>query len=81
MSVLYREAFSHPYIFFSHILVHGFSIIIIIIIIINFFKRDFSECTEAIATSLIPLYTILPEIYAFILVFLYGLKRCLWLAH
>ena len=33
-------------------LVNGFSVIIIIIIIINFFTRVFSECTEAIATSL-----------------------------
>ena len=41
-------------------------IVIIIIIIINFFRRVFSECTEAIATSLIPLVTNFPEICAFI---------------
>ena len=51
--VLYREVFSHPYISFFHLLVNGFSVIIIIIIIIRFFRRVFSECTEAIATSLI----------------------------
>ena len=39
---------------------------IIRIIFINFFRRVFSESTEAIATSLIPLYIILPEICAFI---------------
>ena len=33
-------------------LVNGFSVIIIIIIIIRFFRRVFSECTEAVATSL-----------------------------
>ena len=38
---------------------------ILIIIIIIFFIRVFSECTEAIATSLIPLVNNLPEIYAF----------------
>ena len=41
----------------------------IIIIIINFFRRVFSEYTEANATSLIPLDTILPEICAFIIGF------------
>ena len=40
-------------------------------IIINFFRRFFSECTEANATSLIPLDTILPEICAFIIGFSY----------
>ena len=34
--------------------------------IINFFRRVFSECTEAIVASLIPLDIILPEICAFI---------------
>ena len=29
-------------------------LVIIIIIIINFFRRVFSECTEAVTTSLIP---------------------------
>ena len=51
--VLFREVFSHPYISFFHLLVNGFSVIIIIIIIIRFFRRVFSECTEAITTSLI----------------------------
>ena len=37
------------------------------IIIINFFAQVFSECTEAVATSLIPLVTKFPEIYAFII--------------
>ena len=41
-------------------------IIIIFIIIINFFGRVFSECTEALATSL---ETILMEICAFIIGF------------
>ena len=52
--VLFREVFSHPYISFFHLLVNGFSVIIIIIIIfINFFMRVFSKYTEAIATLLI----------------------------
>ena len=41
----------------------------IIIIIIIFFRRVFSECTEAIATSLIQLVTNFPEICAFIIGF------------
>ena len=36
--VLFREVFSHPYISFFHLLVNGFSVIIIIIIIIRFFR-------------------------------------------
>ena len=52
VSVLFREAFSHPYISFFHLLVNGFSVIIIIIIIIRFFRRVFSECTEAITNHL-----------------------------
>ena len=40
-------------------------LVIIIIIIIHFFARVFSECTEAVATSLIPLVTNFPEICAF----------------
>ena len=51
VSVRFREAISHPYISFFHLLVNGFSVIIMII---NFFRRFFSECTEAVATSLIP---------------------------
>ena len=38
-----------------------------IIILINFFSRVFAECTEVIATSLIPLHTILPEKCAFVI--------------
>ena len=68
VSVLFREVFSHPYISFFHLLVKGFSVIIIIIII-NFFRVFFSECTEAIATSLIPLVTNFPEICDFIIGF------------
>ena len=36
-----------------------------IVIFINFFRRVFSERTEEITTSLIPLETSLPEKYAF----------------
>ena len=46
-----------------------FSVIIIIIIIINFFRRFFSECTAAVATSLIPLVTNFPEICVFVIGF------------
>ena len=42
-------------------------IIIIIIIFIYFFRCVFSECTEMITISLIPLETILPEKCAFII--------------
>ena len=44
-------------------------LVIIIFIIINFFRRVFSECTEAIATLLIPQVTNFPEICAFIIGF------------
>ena len=44
-------------------------LVIIIIIIINFFRQFFSECTEAVATSLIPLVTNFPEIFAFVIGF------------
>ena len=66
--VLFKEVFSHPYISFFHLLVNGFSVIIIIIII-NFFRWVFSEYTEANSTSLKRLDTILPEICAFIIGF------------
>ena len=48
----------------------------IIISFINFFRRVFSEYTEANAASLIPLDTILPDICVFIigLAVLCGLK-------
>ena len=46
-----------------------FDLFIIIIIIINFFRRVFSECTEAVATSLIPLVINFSEICALIIGF------------
>ena len=48
-------------------------IIVIIIFIISIFGRVFSECTEAINISLIPLKTILPEEYALIIGFRFTL--------
>ena len=48
--------------------------ILIIILIINLFRRVFSECTEANATSLLLLDTILLEIYAFII----GFRCTVW---
>ena len=48
--------------------------IIVIIIITNFFRRVFSEYTEANTTSLIPLDTILPEKCAFI----FGFSCTVW---
>ena len=72
VSVLFREAISHPYISFFHLLVNGFSVIIIIMIIIfiiNFFIRVFSEYTEAVTTSLIPIDATIPEICTFIVGF------------
>ena len=53
----------------SILAIYSYYYVIIIIIIIIFFRRVFSECTEAIATSLIPLVTNFPEICAFIIVF------------
>ena len=41
-------------------------LVIIIVIMIIFFIRVFSECTEAIATSLTPLVTDFTEICSFI---------------
>ena len=48
-----------------------------------FFRRVFSEYTEAIATSLILVHIILPEICAFIIGFscTVWIKLLLWLAH
>ena len=43
--------------------------LIIIIITINHVRRVFSEYTQVNATSLIPLETILPNIFAFIIGF------------
>ena len=45
------------------------NLFILIIIIIIFFIRVFSECREATAASLIPLVTNFPEICAFIIGF------------
>ena len=44
-------------------------LVIIIIIIIDFFAQVFSVCTEAVATSLVPLVTNFPGICAFIIAF------------
>ena len=44
---LFREEFSHPYISFFDLLVNSLSVIIIIIIINNFFIRVFSEYLKA----------------------------------
>ena len=44
-------------------------LVIIIIIIIHLFIRVFSECTEAVATSLIPHSYHFPEIFAFMISF------------
>ena len=41
--------------------------ILLIIIIINFLAQVFSDCTEVVATSLIPLVTNFSEICAFII--------------
>ena len=60
-----------------------FIYIIIIIIIIHFFRQVFSEYTEAITTSLIPLNTVLSEICAFMIGFnctVWTTMRS-WLAH
>ena len=43
--------------------------LLLVIIIIHFFAQVFSECTEAVATSLIPLVTNFPGICAFIIGF------------
>ena len=74
VSVVFRVAFSRPYISFLHLLVKGFFVTIIITIINIFFIRVFSECTQAIATLLIPLVTNFPEISAFI----NGLSSTVW---
>ena len=51
-----------------------FLLFIIIIIIFKFFMQVFSECTEAVTTSLIPLVTNFPDICAFII----GFSFTLW---
>ena len=57
--------------FFADPITNGFCVTsnIKIFIIITFFKRVLSEYTEAITTSLIPLETILPEVWAFMIGF------------
>ena len=50
-------------------------LVIIIILIINFFRWFFSKCTEAVATSLIPLVTNFPEICAFIIGFSFTMDK------
>ena len=68
--VLFRKVFSHPYISFFLFTSKWFSVtLIIIIFIINFFIRVFSEDTEAVTTSLIPIDAILPEIQSYIVGF------------
>ena len=49
-------------------------LVIIIVIIIHFFRRDFSEYTEAVTSSLIPIDAILSEIGAFI----FGFSFTVW---
>ena len=68
VSVLFREAFSHPYISFFHLLGNAFCVSY------NyhnphhqFLLTVFSEYTEVNAISLIPLDTILPEKCAYIM--------------
>ena len=62
-----------PYFLEKRLAIHGFQLLVnvfsVILIDSHFFGRVFSEYTEAIAISLIPLYIILPEIYAFIIGF------------
>ena len=48
---------------------HFLRLFMLIIIIIKFFRRVFSEYTEAVTTSLMPIHAILPEICAFIVGF------------
>ena len=54
---------------FFHLLVNVFSVIIIANYHNQLLQTVFLEYTEAMATSLIPLYIILPEICAFIIGF------------
>ena len=49
-------------------------LVIIIIIIIHFFAQVFSVCTEAVATSLIPLVTNFPGICAFLIGFSFTVR-------
>ena len=74
--IFFSHGISQPYTsLFFHLLVNGFALLLIIIIIfINFFRWVFSECTEANATSLVPLDTILPEKCAFII----GFRCTVW---
>ena len=67
-SQLLAPAKNRRFLRFIHILIIIF-IIIIIIIINNFFIWVFSEYTEAVTTSLLPIDAILPEICTFIVGF------------
>ena len=49
-------------------------LVIIIIIKIIFFRGVFSECTETVTTSLVPLVTNFPEICAFIIGFSFTVR-------
>ena len=49
VSVLFREAISHPYIFFFHLLVNGFSVVIIIsksLLVITIPPRSACKCSK-----------------------------------
>ena len=68
--VLFREVFSHPYISLFHLLVNGF----FVTCNNNNYRNPllqmvFSECTEAVAASLIPHSYHFPEIFAFMISF------------
>ena len=68
VSVLFGEAFSHPYISFIHLLVNGFSVIIIILTSRSFqfqFRRDFSVLCVQMLTKSISIGSYSPEVHAF----------------
>ena len=53
VSLIFREAFSQPYISFFHLLIKFLSVVIIINIFINFFRQVFTEYTDVVIRSLI----------------------------
>ena len=70
VSVLFREAFSHPYISFFHLLVNGFSVTCNNNNYHNHLLQTvFLEVYLSIATSLVPLVNNFSEICAFIIGF------------
>ena len=70
VSVLFREAISHPYISFFHSLVNVFSVTSNNNNYHNqHFRQISSEHTEAFATSPMPLATNIPEICVFMIGF------------